>query len=143
MIVIKDLENNIVSKFEYVLGLIRSGKIDSLDLGHYEFDYGVSANLFEYQTKSGLTNYEAHRKYIDVHYAISGEEIIKVANVDSLKITKEYTEEGDYLLGESEGKEVVLKEKEICILFPEEAHLTGNIYNNPTMVRKIVFKVPV
>ena len=62
-------------RIQKAIDCIRSGKLDELAPGRHELFDGAYINVFEYQTKTeGL--YEAHRKYIDIHYLIRGCEII-------------------------------------------------------------------
>lgn len=68
-------------------------------------------------------SFEAHKKYIDIHYCISGSEGIGYADVSSLKPTTEYDEENDYFLLSGDYQKVVLREGDFCIVFPEDAHI--------------------
>ena len=67
-----------LKRVQDAVALIRSGKLDTLAPGRHELPDGAYVNVFGYQTKeSGI--YEAHRKYIDIHYVLEGSEIIMVA----------------------------------------------------------------
>ena len=68
-------------------------------------------------------SFEAHKKYIDIHYCISGSEGIGYADVSSLTPTTEYDEENDYFLLSGEYQKVILREGDFCIVFPEDAHI--------------------
>lgn len=46
----------------------------------------------------GIRMFEAHRDFIDIHFILSGSEVFGYSNVDSLKLTKEYDQDADYLL---------------------------------------------
>lgn len=127
-------------RIQNAVDCIRSGKLDELAPGRHELFDGVYVNVFEYQTKAeGL--YEAHRKYIDIHYLIRGCEVIKVADVNKIHVEKEYDEEGDCLLGSAEGKPYLLKEGQFMVVLPEQAHLPGIEAEAPESVRKAVLKV--
>ena len=68
-------------------------------------------------------SFEAHKKYIDIHYCISGSEGIGCADVSTLEPTTEYDEENDYFLLSGEYQKVILREGDFCIVFPEDAHI--------------------
>src|SRR5579862_2731121 len=59
----------------------------------------IYAILQEYDTKNDAdAKLEAHRKYIDVQYIISGEELIGVLPLTNQTTCKEYDAENDYAL---------------------------------------------
>lgn len=99
-------------------------------------------NIIEYETKNEKEcMWEAHRQYLDVHYLISGEEIIKISSVDHMLIDK-YFEENDYVKLEGEAQHsVTLKENEFLVLFLEDAHKTGCCSEIPMKVKKAIFKI--
>ncbi len=131
-----------LKRVQDAVALIRSGKLDTLDPGRHELPDGAYVNVFGYQTKeSGI--YEAHRKYIDIHYVLEGSEIIMVADTGSLQVTREYDEEGDAVLGSAQGKGYPLKKGQFMVVFPEEAHLPGITADAVCQVKKAVVKVPV
>lgn len=68
-------------------------------------------------------SFEAHKKYIDIHYCISGSEGIGYADVSTLKPTTEYDEENDYFLLSGDFQKLILREGDFCIVFPEDAHI--------------------
>ena len=125
--------------------MIYSGALDALDCGHYEYDGGIFVNVMEYETKES-GRFEAHRKYIDVQYIVSGEEAIAVAPTDSLRVTREYDADGDILFGEGEGTRYTLRAGQAIVLMPEEAHMPSLRTlrtDKPGKVRKAVVKIPV
>lgn len=67
--------------------------------------------------------FEAHKKYIDIHYCISGSEGIGYNDLTRLAPATEYDEENDYLLLSGEYQKVILHEGDFCIVFPEDAHI--------------------
>ena len=104
----------------------------------------VYLNLFAYDTKCKCDAVaEAHRKYIDVMYVVEGEEIVYVKDIDTLKVTKEYEEDGDYLLGDLDENCCAIKlyPGMFLILFPEDAHAPGCDTDHSHKVKKIVGKV--
>lgn len=73
---------------------------------------------------SGENNvYEAHRKFIDIHFIVAGEEEFAWSDIDALTVTKEYDSSADYLLLEGKVNSFLMKEGMFCICFPEDAHI--------------------
>lgn len=86
---------------------------------------------------------EAHRKYIDIHYCISGSEGIGYAETSTLEPINEYNEKDDYILLRGEYRKIILREGDFCIVFPEDAHIpvmSGLAYDK---VLKAVAKIKV
>lgn len=88
--------------------------------------------------------YEAHRRYVDIHYNLRGGEIIEYAPLGQLVEIQAYTYEDDVLLlqGGCAPRHVVLWEGDICILFPEDGHKPC-CASDTHSVKKVVVKVPV
>lgn len=119
---------------------INSGKLDSLECGYHELEEGIFVNVMEYQTKqAGI--FEAHRKFADLHYVVSGEEDMEIANVTRLCITQPYNEQQDVTLGNAEGYRVHLQEKQTCLIMPGEAHMPGLVLNEEKHVKKAIIKI--
>lgn len=127
-------------RIQKAIDCIRSGKLDELAPGRHELFDGAYVNIFEYQTKAESL-FEAHRKYIDIHYLIRGCETIRIAGVNEIHVEKEYDEEDDCLLGLAEGKPYLMREGDYMVVLPEEAHLPGLAVGTPESVKKAVLKV--
>ena len=67
--------------------------------------------------------FEAHKKYLDIHYILCGEEKFGYANKESLKIKQPYNAEEDYELLEGETNAILLKKGDFAITYPEDAHI--------------------
>ncbi len=136
------IDYEVLDRLHRVWDKIYAGEADGLASGRYELEDGICANVSEYTTKeSGI--FEAHRRYIDEQYVVSGEEIVETAPVESLKLTRTYDEEADILFGEGEGTPHVLRAGQAIVLMPSEAHRPGLCVGWPGTVKKVVFKVPV
>ncbi len=83
---------------------------------------------------------EAHKRYIDIHVLLQGEERVGWADIDKLgEPSKAYDEADDYMLYEQEAISYVdLKEGEFVIVYPEDAHapIIGK-----GQIRKLIVKV--
>ena len=116
--------------------------------GHYDLSDGVFANIQTYMPKpKSEGTFEAHRKYIDIQYIISGHEIISVESLETMRAgtcIRRYGESGDIELyeGNNKGKEYLLGPGDFLILFPKDAHMPGVCEGTPEKVQKAVVKVP-
>ncbi len=107
----------------------------------------VKAIVSEYMTK--LVNeygYEAHKKYIDIHYLISGEEIVCSLPLEYLKETTPYNEDKDAAFLEETNvrpQEVILGNGYFAIYFPQDGHKPQLVLNEQRVVKKVVVKVQI
>ncbi len=112
--------------------------------GRFEIDgdtfFGIG---LEYETKSAEDClWEAHRKYIDVHWILEGEEKVEVVDINQTKVTKAYDAEHDYALFNGVAENVICMEKgQILVLYPNEVHKTSISVKDQNLVKKIVFKI--
>ncbi len=91
-----------------------------------------------------VPKFEYHRKYIDIQYIVSGEEIIGWAPADSMVITEEYDGDKDICFGTvpvSEMTSIHLKGGQLAVLYPEDGHAPKLAAGRPSLVFKIVVKV--
>ncbi len=98
----------------------------------------------KYETKDmskGL--WEAHRKFIDVQYVVSGIERIGYKEISGLTETVKYSEESDAAFLQGEGDFLLMGEGMCMILYPQDAHMPGISLDKPGFVVKIVAKLPV
>lgn len=86
---------------------------------------------------------EHHRKYADIQYMISGEEVIEFAPLAGLRIETAYDAAKDYgLVGDpSVRSSLVLLPGHFGIFFPDDAHKPGCTSREAMGVRKVVVKV--
>lgn len=86
--------------------------------------------------------WEAHRRYADVQFIVSGEEIIYHRDISTLTPRTEYIVEKDYVLYENrDDQSLVCGPGSFAIFFPHDGHKPGCALNEPTTVRKVVMKV--
>ncbi len=85
--------------------------------------------------------WEAHRRYIDLHYVFAGGERIGYAPAASLT-PGAYDAERDFmpLTGEA-GALVPVPAGSFMLLWPDEAHMPGLAVDDPAPLRKIVVKI--
>lgn len=88
--------------------------------------------------------WEAHKKFVDVHCVLCGEEKIGIAHVDKCKAGV-YNEMEDFYLAQAKAENwVTMKQGVALCLFPEDVHKVKVRLNSlqPARVSKIVFKIP-
>lgn len=117
--------------------------LDSLPKGKYPIDGdNVTASVTEDPSKDfEKTNWESHRKFIDIQCIISGEEKMGVYPVAEAQVTKEYDEKKDVANYTAPGKFYVGRPGTFFIFFPSDAHRPNITPGGNKLVKKIVIKV--
>ena len=104
----------------------------------------VFALVQKYDTKRReLGAWEAHRRYIDVHYIVSGTEVIGHSQLPGMTITKPYSEKEDILFAEGDGSFLNVSAGLFVIFFPHDAHMPSLAAGKSGPVHKIIVKVQV
>jgi biofilm protein TabA len=87
--------------------------------------------------------FESHKKYIDIQYIFSGEEIMEVENVNNLKVTTPYKEDLDYAkyAQAKDSSTLKIKQNELAIFYPNDAHMPCIKIDENEKVIKAVFKI--
>ena len=148
---IKDSLNN--AKIYYSLsknmevGLKWLEETDLVNLvdGRYEIDgKRVYASVQTYAPKEDA-KYEAHRRYVDIQYMISGVENVGITSLKNCTTCKEYDGESDLEFFDinSEEEYLELSEGNFIILYPHDAHKPSIVKGDCNKVKKIVVKVKV
>lgn len=133
-------------KFRAAYKWLRETDIKSLPEGSYPIlGDEVVANVQEYTTSpKEERSFEAHDKYFDIQYMVSGEEVFGVCKRDTLTVVQEKPENDLILYKEPEfSGEVYLKEGDLIVVAPEDAHKPRCAAGNPMAVKKVVVKVAV
>jgi biofilm protein TabA len=119
-----------------------------IDLSPGRYDIGgesLYAQVSEFVTRPvGRGTWEAHRRFIDIHCVIAGEERMGWAPVDSLT-AGEYDAENDfYPLQGQGGAFFTLRPGRFALMGPADAHMPGLMCGaRPEPLRKVVVKVAV
>jgi biofilm protein TabA len=87
---------------------------------------------------------EAHRQYADVQFVLRGREVMEVAPLTGLTLTKPYDEKDDYELYSmtDEGTKLIMNDGMCAVLFPSDAHAPlqardGKVQANRRLVVKV------
>lgn len=124
---------------------IKENDLSELQCGKYIIEgENLYVNIVNYQTKKAEECiWESHKKYLDVHYMISGCEKILLADVERMQVGQ-YFEDTDYV--QMTGKEkgyTILEKEDLLVLFPKDAHMTGCFVNESQCIKKAIFKVKI
>ena len=85
------------------------------------------------------TFFEAHKRYLDVHLMVQGEERVELASPGGLTL---FEHQGDFYAYRGEAEQsLVLRPGSFLVVFPEDAHRIKIQVNGPATVSKVVFKV--
>lgn len=136
---------SLTKELDMCMDFIRHNDMNSLKNGSYIIDGdNVYVNIVEYNTKlASEGQWEAHKKYLDLHYVISGQEIIQVSSLSSM-VVLEYVEEEDYVKNSGDAEsDVHMKANSLLLLFPEDAHKTAVIIDKSEKVKKAIFKIKI
>ena len=129
------------------LALLNDEAVRNSAPGRYEVDgEDMYYNFDSYETMpAGQGRFEAHRRYIDIQYIVSGREWIGVREIEGLRVQAGYDAKKDiefYYSAEPMSR-VVLGAGDFAIFRPGDAHMPCRMFDKPERVRKIVVKVGV
>ena len=133
----KSLNCRIAAAIDFIM-LFDENKPD----GRYEIDGdNLYANVVTINaSKDEKVVFEAHKKYIDLQYVISGSECMVYAQTEKCSVTKQYTDDSDYLLLEGNGNKMVVNKNDFYIVYPFDAHAPGHFCGDEK-IRKIIVKI--
>lgn len=101
-------------------------------------------NVAEFETSNVSSDFEGHKKYVDIHFVLHGEERINLTAPAVAEVTEPYDEEKDAVFYQGEVlSSVILKDGMFCICFPDDLHIPGLIGNVQCKVEKAVAKVKI
>ncbi|MCY7007126.1 YhcH/YjgK/YiaL family protein [Fusobacterium simiae] len=87
---------------------------------------------------------EYHKKYIDIHIVLEGEEAIAYTPFEDCIETQSYDTKKDiaFMTGKTQA-ELILNTKNFLILFPKEPHLPLLKVSKIKDIKKLVFKIEI
>lgn len=135
------LSDGLRKAFEIIKDKALSQKAD----GRYEVDGDKLYYIVQYYTTKlrEECKLEAHKKYIDVQFVVTGQEIIYHTPLNGLKIETPYDQTKDVAFYKvpADLTAIHLRPRMFCILFPQDAHIPGCPLDVPSNVHKVVVKV--
>ena len=138
----KAFSNGIATAFEY----LNTTDLKNIAPGKFEID---GDDLFvivqEYETlDAAKEQMEAHKKYIDVQYMISGAELVGHAVLKDQAPSKAYDDDADFMLfSEAPSFFTKLETGMFMIFFPTDLHMPCIKINETATVKKAVIKIKV
>lgn len=132
-------------KIKIAFEFLKSTDFKSLKEEKIEIDGdNIFAMMQKYKTRNSEdAKWEAHRKYIDIQYMVSGAENMGFVLADYLDILEEYNDEEDVEFLKGLGDYVQVNEGEFVVFFPDDAHMPGLKIKENEMVHKVVIKIKV
>jgi YhcH/YjgK/YiaL family protein len=131
-------------RWDNAFSFLRETDLAGLEKGRYSLD---GTDLFtiidEYVTKDKSdTRLEAHRKYADIQYIISGEEMMGIVPLGKTYETVSYVDEKDIVFLESTDEKLLhATPGTYFIFFPDDAHRPGIKVVENAPAKKAVIKV--
>ena len=86
---------------------------------------------------------EAHRKYLDIHYLVAGQEMIGSAPASSLEVSEPYSndKEVEFFKTPSKYRKISLRPGQFAIFMPGQGHMPGLGADASAVIRKVVVKI--
>jgi len=130
----------------HALDFLKRCPVDQPD-GKIELDgKNVYAIVQSYNTNERPQSpiFEAHRKYIDIQFLLSGHELLGWAPFQAFTITEPYDDKKDIMFGtvpDSSSAFISFNAGQAVILYPADAHAPGLAVTSPSPVKKVVIKI--
>ena len=125
--------------------------LNALEPGRYEIDGDkIFVKVSEVMTKAPAEAlFEAHRRYIDIHITLSGEEWFGHAILNSnqdvaaphLEEVTPYNEAKDVAFYKGDGVYMQAPPGHFVLFMPEDAHKPSVYFKEPGLIKKLVLKV--
>lgn len=130
-------------KIKKCLEYAKNNNLLNFETGIHQIDsYNFFVNIVSYDTTTRDERFwEAHKKYLDVHVMISGEEIIDISFTPKMDIQSYDTEKDFVSINGQSSSCVLLTKDDFLVCYPEDAHMTAIANGKPTWVKKAIFKV--
>jgi len=131
--------------WDEAFAFLKGHDLANLAKGRYPIDSNnVYATVTEDPTKDfDKTQWESHRKYIDLQCVITGEESMGKYPVANATVTKPYDEAKDVANYSAEGTIYPIPAGTFIIFFPSDAHRPNITPGGNKVVKKIVIKIRV
>ena len=134
------MKNNIYNALIY----LRTTDLANASVGRIDLDGDfLFALVQEYQTKPlEQSKWEAHRKYIDIQYMISGQERMGFVNIQKMQLG-EFVDEKDFQPMTGSGNFVDVSAGSFTIFYPDDGHMPGICIGSPSLIKKVVIKAKI
>ncbi|MBE6651566.1 MAG: DUF386 domain-containing protein [Ruminococcaceae bacterium] len=130
--------------FEFLRGLSEENLSDGISNENFTINVQKSFIATSDTKKDGTEKLsEAHRKYMDIHYCISGSEGFGFCDIALLDTVTEYNESADASMHSGKMNKLIMHKGDFCIVYPEDAHTPLLNGDSECGVLKAIVKVKV
>lgn len=137
-----DLYKNLDTNLRLGLEYLQNTDFNSLEMGKYEIKGDeVFAILQTYDTKEESDcRLEAHKKYVDIQYMVSGDEQMGVVPFNNQEIS-EALPDNDVTFFKGTGSLVLVREGSFAVFYQSDVHAPGIKAGSSGKIIKVVVKV--
>ncbi len=118
--------------------------LNNLKLGKTQLNDNDFCIKTEYQMRNLEEQFfESHKKYIDIHITIEGQELFAITNISELTGASSYDEAGDGIVYSKDNKISILKSSkpgDVLVFYQQDGHMTS-IGDLEDRVSKVIIKV--
>ena len=128
--------------FGKIAEFIEKNDIKNLEYGSYDVAEGIKVSISEYEPATG-GDYEAHRDFHDLQFAITGEEAIDVLPIEFARNSTGYKPDIEFFTEQTAAAtRIALTEGTFVFLAPGDTHKPC-IKMGTDKIKKAVFKIKI
>ncbi|MEE1010802.1 MAG: YhcH/YjgK/YiaL family protein [Acutalibacteraceae bacterium] len=128
--------------FEAIAKFVEENDLKNMPCDSYDVAEGIRVSISEYEPNTG-GNYEAHRDYHDLQFAITGEEAIDVLPIEFAENSTGYKPDIEFFTSQTAAaSRVALTEGTFVFLAPADTHKPC-IKMGTDKIKKAVFKIKI
>lgn len=136
------------SRFVTALNYLQQTDLASLPDGKVNVqgeDVLAMVQSYDSRLATPQTQWESHRKFVDIQYIVQGDEKMGYCRLDELDITLPFDADKDVMLFKAKADThydfVRVGAGMFTIFAPQDAHLPGMAIDQPVPVKKVVMKI--
>lgn len=130
------------SAFAAIADFIEKNDLKAMECGGYDVASGIKVNISEYEPHTG-GDFEAHREYHDLQYAICGNEAIDVLPIEFAENSTGYEPDVEFFKSQTvSAARIALNEGTFAFLAPQDTHKPC-IKTDSDKIKKAVFKIKI
>ncbi|MBQ2750572.1 MAG: YhcH/YjgK/YiaL family protein [Clostridia bacterium] len=115
------------------------------ETGRHELSGGMYVLVNPKNTTKPLGDikFEAHRKYLDLQYVVSGNPVLTWAPISDLIPDGDYMPDRDLIFFSGEGTTIALNPGDFFIVYPNDGHKPNGHFETAGEYQVVVVKIPV
>jgi len=137
-------EQALIDRINKAISYVSGVDLVKAEVGKYVIDDDSYYLVQEYNSKMRENcRLEAHKKYVDVQWIVSGEEELDILAPEGLEVSEEYNGDKDVVFYKAPAlmQRIILRSGSYMVILPEMAHMPGCAVNESVAVKKVVIKV--